>query len=282
MKKIFAILCLTGLLCGCGNVSSYEGSLTEKSTAANEAATSETTAAIVSAITETDSATVSATTAAFTGQISEDPANPSAEASAMPSTEPATVKAEETHQSPAQAYRSALQAKIDYVHWYSPRALSITYTLYDMDKDGTPELLIQYGTAEDDFLIAVYTYRNGELKELADKLPGGHTSFAYDYAADQFVLAHGHMGHGLMTWYDLDENGEFRSLISTDSFYYGSEDSPTYDDYMAQYNVAWLDRSIFFQFDGEEKTWLTSYCADEPQLEEYKGFDYRFLENYAY
>lgn len=257
MKKIFAILCLTGLLCGCGHDSSYESSQPEKTT---EAVTTEV------PTTETTAATVSTT----------------AETGTEPATEPPSFKVEGVYQSPAQAYRSALQAKIDYVHWYSPRALSITYTLYDMDKDGTPELLIQYGTAEDDFLIAVYTYRNGELKELADKLPGGHTSFAYDYAADQFVLAHGHMGHGLMTWYDLDENGEFRLLISTDSFYYGSEDSPTYDDYMEQYNVAWLDRSIFFQFDGEEKTWLTSYCADEPQLEEYKGFDYRFLENYAY
>lgn len=189
---------------------------------------------------------------------------------------------EEAYQSPVEAYKAALQAKTDYVHYYSPGNLIITYTLYDTDKDGTPELLIKYGTCEADFRITIYTYKNGKLEELSDDIPGSHTSFAYDYITNQLVLAQGHMGYGFMKWYDIDENGELRCLDDTGTLDFNSAGSPTYADYMEQYNVAWLDFSEFFQLGENKKTWLYDRSADELQSEEYEGFDYRFLENYPF
>lgn len=179
---------------------------------------------------------------------------------------------EEIYQNPIEAYKWALQAK-DFLH---------SYTLYDMDKDGIPELLIKYGTSEADFLISVYAYKNGKLRELTDDIPGSHTSFAYDYVANQLVLAQGHMGYGFMTWYDIDENGVLRRLTSTDTLDFNSENGPTYSDYMDKYNVAFLDCSGFFQLGDEKKTWLYSYSSGEYLHEEYEGFDYRLLENYPF
>lgn len=189
---------------------------------------------------------------------------------------------EEAYQFPVETYKAALQTKTDYVHYYSPDNLIITYTLYDMDKDGTLELIIKYGTGEANFLISVYAYKKDKLRELTDDISGSHTSFAYDYVADQLVLAQRHMGHGSMSWYDIDENGELRHLISTDTLDFNSEGSPTYADYIEWYNVVWLDFSEFFQLGENKKTRLYNRFADELQSEEYKGFDYRFLENYPF
>lgn len=169
-------------------------------------------------------------------------------------------------------YKSALQAR-DFV---------ISYTLYDMDKDKIPELIIKYGTNEADFQIAVYSYKDGKLKEIANNIGGSHTSFAYDYITDQFVLAMGHMGYGYMSWYDIDENCELRSLTQTDVFEYSNDEGSTYADHMKQHNVAPLDSSVFFQSDSEKKTLVNRHYSGELQTEEYKGFDYTFLENYQF
>lgn len=180
-------------------------------------------------------------------------------------------------------YKSAIQSKIDLVYALSgPNQLSIDYALYDMDKDEIPELLLKYGTCEADYQIVIYTYMDGQLKELVDNISGGHTSFAYDYVADQLVLSYGHMGHGEMSWYDLDENGELRFLISTGSLDYNDLDGPTYYDYMKQYNVEHLDLCAFFQIGDMKKTWVYRPSTGGLQKEECEEFDYTFLENYQF
>lgn len=169
------------------------------------------------------------------------------------------------------AYKSVLETT-DFVN---------SYTLFDMDKDNVPELIFKYGTCEADFQIVIYTFRNGEAKMLG-YLGGSHTSFAYDYVADQLVLAQGHMGYGFMAWYDIDENGELRRLISTDTLDFSSEDSPTYADYMEQYNVEWLDFSVFFQIGDVQKTWVYRRSSGEQEREEYEGINYRLLEDHPF
>lgn len=242
MKKFLTFLCLAGMLTGCGVVDEPETSLSEAATKSEASTESETTTA-------TETATIS------------------------DKTEPIQAETQSSLRERVIAeYKSALQAR-DFV---------ISYTLYDMDKDKIPELIIKYGTSEADFQIAIYSYKDGKLKEIANNIGGSHTSFAYDYVTDQFVLAMGHMGYGYMSWYDIDENFELRSLTQTDVFGYSNDEGSTYGDHMKQYNVAPLDSSVFFQSDSEKKTLVNRHYSGELQTEEYKGFDYTFLEDYQF
>ena len=68
-----------------------------------------------------------------------------------------------------------------------------TYVLYDIDKDGIPELLIRYGLGEAGYHTTVYGYRDGTVTEIGD-VPTGHTSL---YAwPDENAVAYNwsHMG----------------------------------------------------------------------------------------
>ena len=182
------------------------------------------------------------------------------------------------------AYISAIHEKIAEAKQLHDGSddFSITYSLYDMDGNGTPELLLQYGTCEADYRIVIYTVEDNALKLVADDVAGGHTGFAYDYVANQLVLAHGHMGSGIMTWYDLDENGNLRYLIDSEPFEFAGEGLPEYEDVMKKYNVAWLDGVEAFSISGEMKTYLYTYESGEYSSQEYSGLDFRYLQDYPF
>ena len=182
------------------------------------------------------------------------------------------------------AYISAIQDKIAVAKQQGSGSgnFSVTYSLYDMDRDDVPELLLQYGTCEADFRIVIYTVRDNALKLISDDVGGGHTGFAYDYVANQLVLAHGHMGSGIMTWYDLDENGNLRYLIDSEPFEFAGEGLPEYEDVMKKYNVAWLDGVEAFSISGEMKTYLYTYESGEYSSQEYSGLDFRYLQDYPF
>ena len=68
-----------------------------------------------------------------------------------------------------------------------------TYVLYDIDKDGVPELLLQYGLGEARYHTTFYGYRDGAVEELGD-VPTGHTSL-YTWPGENAVAYNwGHMG----------------------------------------------------------------------------------------
>lgn len=252
MKKAIALSFLAALLlAGCGV--DIVGSSDEQGAAVGTASAAGTTAEATTAEATTEEAAAEATE-----EITTSEADPTGSQTSFRETVIA-------------AYKNVLETT-DFVN---------SYALFDMDKDSIPELIFKHGTSEADFQIAVYTFRNGEAKMLAD-LGGSHTSFAYDYVADQLVLAMGHMGYGFMAWYDIDENGELRHLISTDTLDFSSEDSPTYADYMELYNVKRLDFSVFFQSGDVQKTWIYRYSSGEQEQEEYEGLDYRLLEDHPF
>lgn len=267
MKKIVILtLCLSCMLAGCGK---------NAEDIAPESGASP-------AVTEPEETAAEETTEEETTEPeTEAPTEPETDAPTEPETEPPTEAPASSRENVIAAYKKAIQEKIDASASYNGNleSINVSYALYDMDYDGIPELLVHYGTCEADFQIAIYTYRNGALKLIADALPGSHTGFGFDYVANQIVLCQGHMGYGEMLWYDLDDNGDLRFLISTDGFEYAGEDTPEYEDYMKKYNVAWLDESEFF---GKDTTWVITYPGGVYQNAEYGGFDYRFLENYKF
>ena len=77
------------------------------------------------------------------------------------------------------------------------------YCLYDIDKDGVPELLLRLGTCEADFQGNVYGF-NGETVQFLGSIPLSHSSF-YSYPSGNGVLTHaGHMGYAAGYRYYLD------------------------------------------------------------------------------
>lgn len=63
---------------------------------------------------------------------------------------------------------------------------SDNYSLYDVDKDGIPELFISYGLGEADYHTTCYTFRDGEVAEAGD-FPSGHASL-HSYPEENGVL----------------------------------------------------------------------------------------------
>lgn len=107
-----------------------------------------------------------------------------------------------------EAYAVFLETKVEEAVWqrdpdnpdYDPNWADLkvneilgTYVLYDMDKDGIPELLIRYGGAEATYHTTVYGYADGAVTELGD-IPSGHSSF-YAWPEENAVARNwGHMG----------------------------------------------------------------------------------------
>lgn len=69
-----------------------------------------------------------------------------------------------------------------------------SYCVYDIDRDGTPELFVKTGTCEADFEFHIYTVENGEAKELA-AISGSQSSICGLSEKDGFVVQYGHMGY---------------------------------------------------------------------------------------
>lgn len=262
MKRLMAMgLVLACVLAGCGDKKEDTSSkASEVNTTAAEETTAETTAA------EETTTEAETTQEQTTEEIT---------------TEAATEEAETDIGAFKAAYRSAIEEKIDYVYSEIGSSLMLDFTLFDLDKDRIPELFVKYGTGEVNFRIAAYTFKDGELQLLMDDIPGGHSSFGWDYERDLITIDSGHMGGGDIKWYHIDENGEFRFLEKTEPFTYNSEEGPTYEEILKENNVLSMD---FCQFSNaaSEKTTICRHRNGELEYDEYEGFDYRYLEDYLF
>ncbi len=86
---------------------------------------------------------------------------------------------------------------------------SESYSLYDVDKDGVPELFVKFGTCEADFFARCYTMsRDGDVVVMAAQFPFGHSSL-YTYPdKNGFLRSEGHMGYHEIYEYGPLENWE--------------------------------------------------------------------------
>lgn len=53
----------------------------------------------------------------------------------------------------------------------------LSYLVYDIDKDGTPEMIIKTGTCEADYHGWIYIFRDGRAFQVGEALGFGHSSF---------------------------------------------------------------------------------------------------------
>jgi len=164
---------------------------------------------------------------------------------------------------------------------YDPRDyVDVVFTLYDIDMDNMPELVLTYGTMIDDKLIAIYTYEDGKLKTIVDKFDAVRSYFAADTNTGEFVLVEGG-GNGAASigWYTI-ENGEFKKTRDSGEITYS--EGETFGDILRQKGIAWID---FTEFYGPKKTWKIYYPDGEYIMEEPTdksgdtiGFDYSQFE----
>lgn len=95
------------------------------------------------------------------------------------------------------AYEQVLDARKQEIaegSWeYSAPELS--YLVYDIDKDGTPELVVKSGTCEADYHGWIYAFRDGRAVQLGEELGLGHSSFYSDPGENGIILMYGHMGY---------------------------------------------------------------------------------------
>lgn len=82
---------------------------------------------------------------------------------------------------------------------------SESYSLYDVDKDGVPELFVKYGYCEAAFTYQCYTFREGRMVCIGE-FDGGHSGL-YTHPDKSAVLrSSGHMGYAELYEYPM-ENG---------------------------------------------------------------------------
>ena len=90
------------------------------------------------------------------------------------------------------------------------------YSLYDVDKDTVPELLIKFGDCEADYRTELYRYNseNDEVEYLG-MIAGGHSSL-YSYPdGNGIAVDYGHMGYQFVTIVSINDDG---SISSEDIF----------------------------------------------------------------
>lgn len=105
------------------------------------------------------------------------------------------------------------------------------YALYDIDKDGTPELLLTSGTCEADYKTEIF-YCKGSTIEYGGYIWSGHSQFYTYPEGNGLVKGYAHMGYGETYFYTF-ENGEIveaeEPLLIEDLF--AMEDNGEISDY---------------------------------------------------
>lgn len=104
---------------------------------------------------------------------------------------------------------------------------SDSYSLYDVDKDGVPELFLKCGTCEADFRTFGYTFRGGQISALGS-FPSGHSSLYTVPGEDGIIYREGHMGYGSIEKFSLAGGGiigPWKALLTE------TEEDTRYDGY---------------------------------------------------
>ena len=187
-----------------------------------------------------------------------------------------------TKQGPARediiaAYKGAVSDTIDTMLVSEPETVSVAYTLFDMDGNGIPELILKCGTNEDDMQDTFYTYDDFGLKVICDGISGIHTGFAWDPELNKYVSAYSFMGEGALSWMSYDGSDIYS--LKTASFEYGGDE--IFEEQAAKNGVEWLPFAKY-TYTGDELTWLYRVVSGGFEYDEITGRDFSFIDNYEF
>lgn len=79
------------------------------------------------------------------------------------------------------------------------------YYLYDINKDGIPELIVKFGTCEADYIGHCYTF-DGEKAVFVEEVGLGHAGLYTDPENNGVIYLWGHMGYQYMQRWSMEEN----------------------------------------------------------------------------
>ena len=127
-------------------------------------------------------------------------------------------------------YKTLYKEKLSEIQEYEEYEPSIsTFDLYDIDNDGTPELIAAFGNYHA-AMVTIYSVWDGEVIKLSDPSLGdeysGFGSWGMAQAADGGYIAsrYSGMGSGYADYYRL-ENGELTHLVSSEHHMYFPDES---------------------------------------------------------
>lgn len=103
------------------------------------------------------------------------------------------------------------------------------YTLYDIDKDGVPELIVKLGTCEADYHGEIYSAADGKAIRRVDEWYIGHSSLYTDPGENGLIVMHGHMGYAEAYRLTLGENGAESEVLYEDNLNDRLEADPNAD-----------------------------------------------------
>ena len=102
------------------------------------------------------------------------------------------------------------------------------YLVYDIDKDGTPEMIVRSGTCEADYHGALYTIRNGQAVQMGEELGLGHCSFYSDPEENGIIMMWAHMGYSSAVRISLTD-GYSEELLYEDDLNAKLQENPDAD-----------------------------------------------------
>lgn len=153
---------------------------------------------------------------------------------------------------------------------------TIEYTLYDMNVDGIPELVIKTGSCEADSKLSFYTYKeNIGVIPIDNNFSGFHTAFYVDKESNSFCTHWGHMGVGGIAWYSFDGNS-ISETKRQDNIEYATPNATfeNYDEAYAPYgDFESLDTAYCFK--SWDQGWMTAKNENSVI-----GIDYSIIDNY--
>ena len=189
-----------------------------------------------------------------------------------------TIRPAPTHDEIVEAYVNEVSKKIDSLMEENPENVSVSYTLYDMDSNGTPELIIKWGSSEDTYQVTFFTYDEFGTKVLSDGSSGENANFAYDSSKNRFVLAYSNMYKGELYWMNYEEWD--KDTVPHEEFTYNSDE--TFETKMTEFNVEWLPFARYTYSSEGELTWVYRVVNGGLEFDEIAGRDFSFIYNYDF
>ncbi|MCL2136337.1 MAG: hypothetical protein FWH40_02255 [Coriobacteriia bacterium] len=105
---------------------------------------------------------------------------------------------------------------------------AITYCLYDIDRNGVPELLIKSGEAEADYWYDIFAFGNGQTHRVENGFYGGH-SVLYANGESGLLVYEASMGTYIVTQYSFSDNSLAAQELARGNIGW-DQDYPSLDD----------------------------------------------------
>jgi hypothetical protein len=154
----------------------------------------------------------------------------------------------------------------------------IEYTLYDMNQDDIPELIIRTGTCEADFKLSFYTYEDKiGLIPIGNNFSGFHIGFYVDKSTNKFCTIWSYMDEGGIVWYSFDGSyvSEFKRQ---DNIEYNLDNFENYDEIFAAYGDFEALSTTCCSILYNEDEWIT--YGNDDSTDSKTGIDYSMIDNY--